>query len=301
MPLQTYHISSSEKGLSSVTTLIVGTKSAMLIDPPFLVSDAVRVVQFIKDKTLNALQAVFVTHHHPDHYFSANPILEAFPSAKFYAAPYVRAGIDREYNEKVKYWPTIFGRDEIPEVPRKPDPYPYSFIILDKDPESPIILLGPVQGDAVDHTLFWLPTERTVITGDALYGRSTHLWAEEIETPEILHAWQSVIELIESLKPTKIIVGHLQDGWSLDTAADLEHNRKYLALFEDEISQAATKPTVEHIYSTFANAFPQAVKNLDFFLGHLSNQFGEGGEIWEENRHHAVEKRTKKTLEGYVL
>jgi len=176
MGLETFHISSSEKGLSSITTLIVGVKSAILVDPPLLVPDALRVVDFIRKSTSNPLHAVFVTHHHPDHYFSANPILEAFPSALFYAAPYVRAGIDRDYDEKVKFWPTVFGKENVPQAPRKPDPYPYSFCLLDGNQESPIVLLGPIQGDSVDHTIFWLPTERTVITGDALYGRSTHVW-----------------------------------------------------------------------------------------------------------------------------
>lgn len=176
--LQTHIHISSEKGLSSVTTLITGAKSAILIDPPFLIPDALSIVSWIKKTTSNPLRAVFVTHHHPDHYFSANPILEAFPAAAFYAAPYVRAGIDREYDEKVKFWPTIFGVENVPEMPRKPEPYPYSFILLDGNPSSPIMLLGPVQGDTVDHTLFWLPSEKTVITGDALYGRSTHVWCE---------------------------------------------------------------------------------------------------------------------------
>jgi glyoxylase-like metal-dependent hydrolase (beta-lactamase superfamily II) len=176
--LQTYIHSSSEKGLSSVTTLIVGTKSAILIDPPFLIPDAHEIISWIKKITSNPLRAVFVTHHHPDHYFSANPILEAFPTALFYAAPYVRAGIDREYDEKIKFWPTVFGKENVPALPRKPEPYPYSFILLDGDPTSPIMLLGPVQGDSVDHTLFWLPSEKTIVTGDALYGRSTHVWWE---------------------------------------------------------------------------------------------------------------------------
>lgn len=103
--LQTHTHISSEKGLSSVTTLIVGQTTAVVIDPPFLIPDAQLVVSMIKSKTSNPVVAVFVTHHHPDHYFSANPILEAFPNAKFYAHPYVRAGIDREYDEKVVYWP----------------------------------------------------------------------------------------------------------------------------------------------------------------------------------------------------
>jgi glyoxylase-like metal-dependent hydrolase (beta-lactamase superfamily II) len=103
--------------------------------------------------------------------------LEAFPSSKFYAHPYVRTGIDREYDEKVVFWPKAFGRENIPLEPRKPDVYPYSFFIIDGSPASPVMLLGPVQGDSVDHTLFWLPTEKTIICGDAIYARSTHVWA----------------------------------------------------------------------------------------------------------------------------
>jgi glyoxylase-like metal-dependent hydrolase (beta-lactamase superfamily II) len=154
------HIS-SETGLSSVTSIIIGSKSAIIIDPPFLIPDANSIVQQTKSLTSNPVVAVFVTHHHPDHYFSANPILEAFPKAKFYAAPYVRAGIDRE---------------NVPVAPQRPEPYSYSFFILEGDEASPVCLLGPVQGDSVDHTLFWLPVEKTLITGDAVYARSTHAW-----------------------------------------------------------------------------------------------------------------------------
>lgn len=74
-----------------------------------------------------------------------------------------------------------------------------------------------------------------------------------------------------------------------------------LKLFDEKISKAAKKPQVGEIYDTFKNAFPKADKNLDFFLGKLSNQFGEGGEVWEENRHHDVGSRTKEELEGFVI
>jgi len=33
----------------------------------------------------------------------------------------------------------------------------------------------------------------------------------------------------------------------------------------------------------------------------MSNQFGEGGKIWEENRHHNVGARTQNDLEGFVF
>lgn len=110
-----------------------------------------------------------------------------------------------------------------------------------------------------------------------------------------------VIKLIESLEPTKIIVGHLEEGWEMDAKADLEHNKKYLALFQQKIVDAKGKPTVEEIYNVFREGFPAADKNLDFFLGHLSNQFGDGGKIWEENKHHNVKARTSSDLEGFFI
>ena len=303
--LQTYTQISSEKGLSSVTTLIVGQQAAVVIDPPFLIPDALAVVAMIKSKSKVPVVAVFVTHHHPDHYFSANPILEAFPEAKFYAHPYVRAGIDREYDEKVVYWPNVFGKENVPASPRKPEIYNYSFFILPGDEASPVALLGPVQGDSIDHTLFWLPRERTIVTGDAVYSRSTHAWVEEIETPDILSAWKLTLQLIDSLNPATIISGHIEQGWDFDAKKDMQHMHKYLDLFEQKVtpSQAkgAKKPTVEDLFQTFKTAFPQCEKNLDFFLGHLSNNFGEGGQVWEENRHHDVGSRKRDTLEGFLL
>lgn len=91
-----------------------------------------------------------------DHYFSANPLFEAWPEASFFAAPYVCDGIDREYDEKIVYWPAIYG-DLVPKNPRKPTRYPFSFFILPGNASSPVILLGPVIGDTVDHSMFVAP------------------------------------------------------------------------------------------------------------------------------------------------
>ena len=56
------------------------------------------------------------------------------------------------YDEKIVYWPSLYG-DLVPKQPRKPDPYPFSFFLLPGNTNSPVILLGPVIGDTVDHTM----------------------------------------------------------------------------------------------------------------------------------------------------
>ncbi|KAI1623834.1 putative metallo-beta-lactamase domain protein [Exophiala viscosa] len=299
--LQTYtHISSAE-GLSSITTLIVGGAAAAIIDPPFLIPDAESVVRWVLQTTNIPVRAVFVTHHHPDHYFSGGTILSAFPEAKYYAAPYVRAALDREYDDKTTYWSNKLGTHLVPEKPPRPESYPWSFFVLGGNLESPIVVLGPLQGDSIDHTLFWLPRERTIICGDAVYARSTHVWVGDASTPQIVQAWKSTLDVIESLKPQKVITGHLENGWSFNAAADLAHTRKYLQTFDQTISSVSTKPSVEKIVTTFRDAFPKAEKNLGFFLNHMANQFASDGHRWEENEHQNEKGRTKDQLEGFIV
>ena len=78
---------------------------------------------------------------------------------------------------------------------------------------------------------------------------------EEIETPQIYDAWVKTLDLIEALKPSKIIPGHIEEGWELDPKADLEHSRKYIDLFAEKVTYAKKKPEVDELYETFKNAF----------------------------------------------
>ncbi|GLA75118.1 hypothetical protein AtubIFM55763_006381 [Aspergillus tubingensis] len=304
--IQTHHHTSTPKGLSSITTLLTTPHASLLIDPPFLLKDAESTIHWIKSLTPHAPSAIFLTHHHPDHFFSANPILAAFPNAKFYAAPYVCARINAEYDQKIKYWPTVLGSDAVPAKPRKPDPYLSSFFMLDG---CPVVLMGPVQGDCVDQTVFWIPESRTVVAGDVVFGRSVHVWVEELESPALVQAWLKTLDMIDHLHPLKIIPGHMEAGWELDVKADLEHTRRYLRLFAEKVAYASgsgnsgnsnsSKPSVQELYNTFKEAFPECRENLDFFLGHMANRFGEGGKVWEENRHEDVGGRTLEELNGY--
>lgn len=81
----------------------------------------------------------------------------------------------------------------------------------------------------------------------------------------------------------------------------MEHMHKYLDLFESKITNAKKKPGVDELFETFKKAFPDCEKNLEFFLGHMSQHFGEGGTPWAENRMHDVGSRASDTLEGFLL
>lgn len=173
--LKVYIHRASSLGIGTISTLIIGEESAILIDPPALIEDAKSIVAWTREKTQLPISAMFVSHHHPDHYFSSDTIRAAWPNAKLYAAPYICSDIDKEYSTKVSFMTDLFG-DGTSKNPSRPEPYPFSFCVLKGNPSSPIVLLGPVQGDCINHTLFWLPVEKTLICGDTLYGRNTHVW-----------------------------------------------------------------------------------------------------------------------------
>jgi hypothetical protein len=58
---------------------------------------------------------------------------------------------------------------------------------------------------------------------------------------------------------------------------------------------------VDDLTKTFSESFPQAKVAADFFISHLANDFGEGGKVWEENKHHNVGARTEEGLLGYIV
>ena len=101
--------------------------------------------------------------------------------------------------------------------------------------------------------------------------------------------------------PEKIIPGHIEGGWEIDGQEDLAHTKRYLEFFSSKVTYAKTKPQVEELFEAFKQEFPKADKNLEFFLGNLSNRFGEGGKVWEENRHHDVGSRTEGGLMGFLM
>src|SRR5262245_38168500 len=111
-PLQLEVFTSSANGYAVTSTLVYGENDLLLIDPQFLKSEALQVVDKIK-ATGRELTTIYSTHAHPDHFLGVATILEAFPDAKYVALPEVRERIVTAWPARRNFWYPTYG-DELP-------------------------------------------------------------------------------------------------------------------------------------------------------------------------------------------
>ena len=62
------------------STLIVGRRDAVLVDPPLTTTQAAEVGDWVAASG-RELRQIYVTHGHGDHWFGAIPLLQKFPGA----------------------------------------------------------------------------------------------------------------------------------------------------------------------------------------------------------------------------
>jgi glyoxylase-like metal-dependent hydrolase (beta-lactamase superfamily II) len=217
----------SQEALCIVSTLICGDKDAILIDSQFSLSDARRLVTMIQETGKN-LRAVYITHHHPDHYFGLTEIVKAFPEAKILAQPTTVESIRKTWKGKVEQWAPVYG-DNIPKEPVIPKPM--AGVALELEGEMFPIYMN-AQGDDQGNSYIWIPSLRAVICGDIVYN-GVYPWTADT-TPAERKDWIHTLEKIEALKPTMVIAGHKDQSRS-DDPASIQFMKEYLSFYDAAI------------------------------------------------------------------
>ncbi|KAI9146955.1 Metallo-beta-lactamase type 2 [Paramyrothecium foliicola] len=267
------------EGLDVVSSLIIGSEAAVIIDLPWTTTKAKELAQWVKKTTKKPLVAAFSTHSHPDHYLSGGTFLDEFPGIAYYANPTAAAVIKAEAADKVKKVSAIFGAQLVRQVTTLPEPYNFTFFALPGDEAHPIQLLSPLTGDTVDETLFWVPSAKTLIAGDTIYGSDYHIWLADLATPALTKSWQATLELIKDLKPTTIVPGHTANNVTVHGQGALDHTSKYLEFWQSNIeSKGVDHFTPTEISNMLLKAFPKATSQGGMsLLNATAENYGRGG------------------------
>ena len=257
-PLQIKVITTSEASLYADSTLIMGEKDAVLVDPPFTRADGLRVAADVVESG-KVLKTIYITHDHPDHFFSVDVFTDLFPDVEVVSAPKIVEDIWRSYPLKFKRWGPMLGMNG-PRHPVSVHAVEGTGFTLEG---HEIRIIGPMQGDHVDATALYVPDLQAVICGDLCFNK-IHLWFGE-QLPPQYDDWLASVDKLIALKPKIAVAGHKLPGLP-DDASALDFTRRYIVAFK---AAAAKSKTSAELTKMIQSQFPDTQDVLDSFI--LSN------------------------------
>ncbi|PVH73136.1 hypothetical protein DL98DRAFT_552796 [Cadophora sp. DSE1049] len=131
--------------LEMISSLIIGSEAAVLIDMPLLIPQAEDLAAWVRNTTDKPLVAVFTTHFHPS-----------------------------------DYWSAIYGATNVSQAPTIPSPYDFTFFTLPSDEATPIQLLSPL-GAPSPHTTQCTATPYIPWIADLLTPALTESWITTLD------------------------------------------------------------------------------------------------------------------------
>jgi glyoxylase-like metal-dependent hydrolase (beta-lactamase superfamily II) len=258
---------SDESGFEVASVIVTGETDAVLIDAQWTLSNAHRVIAEILE-TGKYLRRIYITHAHPDHYFGLGTIAEAFPEARVVALPSVARVINKQFFGKIEHWEKVIGVINVPRKTAKIESLTGNYFELEGER---IEIIPEVMGDMKYNTVVWIPSIRTLVSGDVLFNQA-HPFTCEL-TSEERQQWIRDIERLEKLDAEVVIPGHQKPGMPFDSSS-FDFTKDYLVATEEEL--ARTKD-VASFYYAMVKRFPKA--NL-FISNEMNANVFKGGMNW---------------------
>jgi glyoxylase-like metal-dependent hydrolase (beta-lactamase superfamily II) len=234
--------------------VIEGPTEIGLVDTQFTLSNVHRLIADLIE-TGKPLRWVYVTHPHVDHFNGATLLRAAFPRAKSYA----QATAIPLYAPMVAERQAGLGAAAPGGLPNVTAPAPDFFepvraAGLSVDGQKIEIIRG--FSDHPDSSVVWVPSARTVITGDVVFSH-THAFTGDHND---IAAWMALVEKIKVLKPVRVIVGH----GPVDAHRDATVLDEQIHWLEDYRAARAKDPSPDTIKRVMTAKYPGYANDFIF-------------------------------------
>ena len=205
------------------STLIMGRRDAVLVDPPLTTTQAAEVGDWVAASG-RELRQIYVTHGHGDHWFGAIPLLQKFPGAIVRAtkgtAELMQAQNDPHF--RADFWDRVFP-GQVPAGELEVTPVDECGFELEEVALVPVEV-GHTDTDAT--TMLHVPEVGLLVAGDVVYN-GVHLYLTESGGVNGIDEWLAALDTAEALNPATVIADH-KDSRAFDNPAQIQATRRYL-------------------------------------------------------------------------
>lgn len=235
-------------------TLIHGQHDAVLVDASATISQADGLIEWI-EATIGPkkiLKAIYITHGHGDHFFTAPRIAAHWAGAQVVAKPDVNAHILQQYDEPLftSLWLSLFPGGQIASTPFNASSLPADGTFKLEGHQLRSVEVG--QADTYNSTVLYVPALDLVVGGDVVYGKCHQLFAEDY-TPALRDAWVASLDRVLALKPKVVVPSHTKPGDGFGVGHVLE-TKRYIRVWESVTGRSTSWQELEE---GMKKAFPE--------------------------------------------
>jgi glyoxylase-like metal-dependent hydrolase (beta-lactamase superfamily II) len=238
------------------STLIYGSKDAVLTDPP-MTEDQARVLgDWVAGKGRN-LTDIFITHGHGDHWFAAGPLAERF-GARVVASAGTIAQMHANTALRPLLWDKVYTG--IPPTPVTAVTVPDNRFPLEGH-DLVIVEVGATDSD--DTTVLHVPDLDLVVAGDVIYN-GVHMYLAQGAVVGGFGPWRDAIDKVEALKPRHIVAGHQNKELDDDAKRTIAETRQYL---DDADELLQTESTAVDFFNAKLERYPNHLGRTVLWVG----------------------------------
>jgi glyoxylase-like metal-dependent hydrolase (beta-lactamase superfamily II) len=224
------HTGRGQVGYDVNSTMIIGERDMLVVDPQFSLSEAHKLAADILESK-KRLVTIYSTHAHPDHLFGLAVLKQAFSDAKIVALPATVNAAKTGWPARQKFWVATYGNNIPGPDPVLPEELATPVLTLEGE-EFPIT--GGVQGaDGPGNSFVWVPSLKAVVTGDIVFD---HVYFG-VPRDQARQNWQKTIDQIAALNPAIVIPGHEGPGATRDMRS-IDWMKKYMADWDVNVSRS---------------------------------------------------------------
>jgi glyoxylase-like metal-dependent hydrolase (beta-lactamase superfamily II) len=238
------------------STLIYGSRDAVLTDPPMTTDQARVLGDWVAAKGRN-LTDIFVTHGHGDHWFAAGVLAERF-GARVVASAGTIAQMHANVAQRPFLWDKVYAG--IPPTPVTAVTVPGNRFTLEGH-ELVIVEVGHTDTD--ETSVLHVPDLGLVVAGDVIYN-GAHMYIGQSVTVGGFEPWREAIDKVEALGARHIVAGHPKQGRDDDAERTIAETRRYL---DDAEERLRTENTAVDFFDAMIERYPEHVGRTILWAG----------------------------------